>query len=181
MKNVLYFIAIAFLTGSTTVANAQDSFCYMEDENGNAIDLGGLCGYSSNYVAPSIRDIIDFPDYVFDPSLDTPPATRNVTLTDGYEYILVYQNRFMQRISKYPFTQDASNEYETNWVDCSRGWTYVFNIPLVSSNGVWRHIFGPSIGAQYFPHKGITTTGASQELQDANRDFCNTMEVPTVF
>lgn len=181
MKNVLCFIAVAFLTGSVSVVNAQDSLCYMEDENGNTIDLGDLCGYSSDYVAPSVRNIIDFPDYVFDSSLDRPSATGNLTITDGYQYISVYENRFMQGIRKYPFTGDASNEYETNWVDCSRGWTYVLNIPLVSSNGVWKHIYGSSIGAQYFPHKGITTTGATQELQNANRDLCNMMQVPTGF
>ncbi|ASC70289.1 hypothetical protein XM38_012260 [Halomicronema hongdechloris C2206] len=143
------FLTVAVI-GSSAPGIAQ--VCY-EDGSGNVVDLGGLCDsyedrsssssqapepssnsapYGNSFVYDSSQT--PFPSYLFDSDLDNEDAHQTDQVSYGNSALFVYENRYIEDFSQWPYTASATNHAEWSYIDCRTGWRGLKSSPMAGTS-----------------------------------------------
>jgi hypothetical protein len=126
--------------------------CYT-DSRGNIVDLGGLCRTTEDRTTPTlptsapqagrrdsstefVRNVAStpFPGWLFDSDQNNEKAYLTRQMRDGESTLFIYQNRFIQDFSQWPYTASATNHAEWSYLDCQTGWRGLDSHPMVGTS-----------------------------------------------
>jgi len=155
MLKALLPLAAALALAPAMPALAQ-AVCY-QDDAGNVVNLGSMCGRSEDRrtpvaplpsaqprsqqaaaAAPGVRRnsaTNPFPSWLFDHDARSRYETKT---SHGDDYSRwVYGNRFVMTLREWPYTATATNEVEWSYVDCQTLWVAGESIRLAGGVGDW--------------------------------------------
>lgn len=122
---------------------------------------------------PVVSATPTFPDWLIKGDATTAESKSRETgfATSDKDGIWAYDNRFIKKFSKWPYTASATNHAEWTYIDCWSGWEYDKNSPFIAED---RLEFATP------PTKEYSFQTAAQRLERL-RDSCKQMGITARF